>query len=93
MNNTLHQLLDTMNQEMSQGSGLVFRAILTLDINISKIKLTESDVAISVSKACDDSPTGQVSQSKFGHSFDFDLNHFYIRISLTFDSQFGCSIL
>ena len=64
---------------MSQGSGLVFRAILTLDINISKIKLTESDVAISVSKACDDSPTGQVSQSKFGHSFDFDLNHFYIR--------------
>lgn len=79
VNNTLHQLLDTMRQEMSQGSGFVFRAILTLDINISRIKLSESDAAKNVSKKCDDSPSSQISCSKFGHNFDFDLSQFYNR--------------
>lgn len=79
VNNTLHQLLDCMEQELQQGSGLVFRAILTLDINISKMRLTESDVAKSVSKACDDSLAAQVSHSNFGHNFNFDLSQFYTR--------------
>ena len=79
VNNTLHQLLDTMRQEMSEGSGFVFRAILTLDLNISKIKLGESAAAKSVSKSCDESPSSQISCSKFGHNFEFDLSQIYNR--------------
>ena len=79
VNNTLHQLLDTMRQEMSEGSGFVFRAILTLDLNISKIKLGESDAAKSVSNSCDESPSSQISCSKFGHNFEFDLSQIYNR--------------
>ena len=43
------------------------------------MRLTESDVAKSVSKACDDSLAAQVSHSNFGHNFNFDLSQFYTR--------------
>ena len=36
INDTLHQLLDTMTKELQQGSGFVFRAILFFDVNVSK---------------------------------------------------------
>ena len=80
VNNTLHHLLDRMSCELQQGSGFVFRAILTLDINISTARLSSgSDAAKQTSKACDTSLTDQISQSTYGHRFEFDLSPFYRR--------------
>ena len=79
VNNTLHHLLDRIEQELQQGLGLVFRAILSLDINISKMILTKSDTAKNISKVCDNVPTKQLTNSTFGHNFEFDLSHFYRR--------------
>ena len=79
VNNTIHQLLDRMDQELQQGSGLVFRAILTLDINISKINIGASHSAKKISKLCDTDITSQLSNSTFGHNLEFNLSHFYKR--------------
>ena len=80
VNNTLHHLLDRMTCELQQGSGFVFRAILTLDINITTTRLgSGSDAAKMVSQACDRSPTAQISQSTYGHPFEFDLTPWYKR--------------
>ena len=77
VNDTLHHLLDRMVQELQQGSGLVFRAILWLDVNIVQLKPGESSIAKSVSEQCDHDPTSQLENSSFGHNFNFDLSHFY----------------
>ena len=53
VNNTLHQLLDKMTCHLQQGSGLVFRALLHLDINITKIKPNSCGSAKNVSQDCD----------------------------------------
>ena len=46
INGTLQSLLDRMDSELEQGSGLVFRALLTLDINLSSVNLnSKSDAA------------------------------------------------
>ena len=79
VNDTLHQLFDTMTKELQQGSGLVFRAILWLDINISKCNPNESDVAKDVNEQCDQDPTTQLENSNFGHNYDFELSRFYQR--------------
>ena len=79
VNNTIHQLLDRMDQELQQGSGLVFRAILTLDINISKINIGASHSAKKISKLCDTDIASQLSNSTFGHNLEFNLSHFYKR--------------
>ena len=79
VNNTLHHLLDRMVQELQQGSGLVFRAILTLDINISKINIGASHTAKKISKLCDNDIPSQLSNSAFGHNLEFNLSHFYKR--------------
>ncbi len=50
INDTLHQLLDTMEKELQQGSGFVFRAILFFDVNVSKCSPTESDAAKAVNE-------------------------------------------
>ena len=80
VNNTLHHLLDRMSCELQQGSGFVFRAILTLDINITTTNLDSgSDAAKRTSQACDSSLTDQISQSTYGHGFEFDLSPWYKR--------------
>ena len=65
VNNTLHQLLDVLNVHLQQGSGLVYRAILSLDINISKRTFGKSTAAQDMV---------QLSESNFGHNMEFDLS-------------------
>ena len=78
VNDNLHQLLDRMVQELQQGSGLVFRAILYFDVNISKcIVGDKSSVAKNVSDQCDMDPVSQLKNGNFGHNFEFDLSRFY----------------
>ena len=77
VNNTLHELLDKMTCHLQQGSGLVFRAMLHLDINISRLKQKSCESTKNISRACDSSPADQITQSKFGHSYEYDLSHFY----------------
>ena len=79
VNDTLHQLLDRMVQELQQGSGLVFRAILWLDVNVIQLNPPKSSIAKNVSEQCEHDPTSQLKNSNFGHNFDFDLSHFYKR--------------
>ena len=67
VNNTLHQLLDVLNVHLQQGSGLVYRAILSLDINISK-KITGATAQDAVNL-----------MNNFGHNTEFDLTHLYKR--------------
>ena len=77
VNDTLHELLDKMTCHLQQGSGLVFRAIVHLDINISKLKSHPCESAQNISQACDSSPSTQITQSKFGHNYEYDLSLFY----------------
>ena len=80
INGTLQSLLDHMDSELEQGSRLVFRALLTLDINLSSVNLnSKSDAAKKTSEACNSSPLDQITQSTFGHNFEFDLSPFYRR--------------
>ena len=77
VNGTLHHLLDRMSNHLEVGSGFVYRAILNLDINISKTDLdSKSEVAQKTSQMCSGSPTDQITRSKFGHNFEFDLSPF-----------------
>ena len=79
INDTLHQLLDTMTKELQQGSGFVFRAILFFDVNVSKCSPTESDAAKAVNEPDYQDPISQLENTNFGHNLDFDLSPFYQR--------------
>ena len=79
INDTLHQLLDTMTKELQQGSGFVFRAILFFDVNVSKCSTNESVAAKAVNEPDYQDPTSQLENSNFGHNLDFDLSPFYQR--------------
>ena len=77
VNGTLHHLLDRMSNHLEVGSGFVYRAILNLDINISKTNLdSKSEIAQNTSQMCSGSPTDQITRSKFGHNLEFDLSPF-----------------
>ena len=66
-----------MSNHLEVGSGFVYRAILNLDINISKTDLdSKSEVAKKTSQMCSSTPTDQITRSKFGHNFEFDLSPF-----------------
>ena len=66
-----------MSNHLEVGSGFVYRAILNLDINISKTDLdSKSEVAERTSQMCSGTPMDQITRSKFGHNFEFDLSPF-----------------
>ena len=66
-----------MSNHLEVGSGFVYRAILNLDINISKTDLdSKSEVANRTSQMCSGTPMDQITRSKFGHNFEFDLSPF-----------------